>query len=62
MLNLWNSGFSTIDSIHIHNNMPVGNNTSTRPVSKPGQPYKKWIIINHPGRTVFQQNFFNFSG
>ena len=38
MLNLWNSGFSTIDSIHIHNNMPGGNNTSTRPVSKPGQP------------------------
>ena len=35
MLNLWNSGFSTIDSIHIHNNMPGGNNTSTRPVSKP---------------------------
>ena len=38
MLNLWNSGFSTIDSIHIYNNMPGGNNTSTRPVSKPGQP------------------------
>ena len=38
MLNLWNSGFSTIDSIHIHNNMPGGNNTSTRPLSKPGQP------------------------
>ena len=31
MLNLWNSGFSKVDSIHIHN-------TSTRPVSKPGQP------------------------
>ena len=38
MLNLWNSGFSTIDSIHIYNNMTGGNNTSTRPVSKPGQP------------------------
>jgi hypothetical protein len=34
MLNLGNSGFSTIDSIHIHNNMPGGNDTSTRPVSK----------------------------
>jgi hypothetical protein len=32
------SEFSTIDSIHIHNNMHGGNNTSTRPVSKPGQP------------------------
>ena len=38
MLDLLNSGFSTIGSIHIHNNMPGGNNTSTRPVSKPGQP------------------------
>jgi hypothetical protein len=46
MLNLWNSGFSKVDSIHIHNNMPGGNNTSTRPVSKPGQPNPVKMSVN----------------